>query len=309
VKAIVMNEYGGPDVLKLTNDAPEPKVGPDFVLVRVKAAGVNPVDWKIREGKLDELFQTNFPVIPGWDLAGVVERVGAAVSEFCPGDEVIGYVREDHVSRGTYAELVAAPVRTLGRKPSRLSWAEAAALPLAGLTAYQALTKALGVNEDDTVLIHAASGGVGSFAVQIAVARGAHVIGTASPDNHDYLRKLGAEPVAYGEDLADRVRRISPGGVSVVLDLVGGEALEVTPGLLTPTGRWASIVDPSVTERGGRYVFVRPDATDLSALASLVDDGRLTVPLAETFPLADAGEAQRLSASGHTRGKIVLEMD
>lgn len=304
-----MNEYGGPDVLKLTNDAPEPKVGPDFVLVRVKAAGVNPVDGKIREGRLDGLFQTNFPVIPGWDLAGVVERVGAAVSEFSPGDEVIGYVREDQVGRGTYAELVAAPVRTLGRKPGRLSWAEAAGLPLAGLTAYQALTKALGVNEDDIVLIHGASGGVGSFAVQIAVAKGAQVIGTASPDNHDYLRKLGAEPVSYGEGLADRVRRISPGGVSVALDLVGGEALEVTPGLLTPTGRWASIVDPSVTERGGRYVFVRPDATDLSALASLADDGRLTVTVAQTFPLAEAGEAQRLSASGHTRGKIIVEMN
>jgi NADPH:quinone reductase-like Zn-dependent oxidoreductase len=309
VKAIVMNEYGGPDVLKLTNDAPEPKVGPDSVLVRVKAAGVNPVDGKIREGRMDGLFQTDFPVIPGWDLAGVVERVGAAVSEFSPGDEVIGYVREDHVCRGTYAELVAAPVRTLGRKPGRLSWTEAAGLPLAGLTAYQALTKALGVNEDDTVLIHGASGGVGSFAVQIAVARGAQVIGTASPENHDYLRKLGAEPLSYGEGLADRVRRISPGGVSVALDLVGGEALEITPGLLTPTGRWASIVDSSVPERGGRYVFVRPDATDLSALASLADDGRLTVTVAQTFPLAEAGEAQRLSASGHTRGKIVVKVD
>ncbi|GAB2870968.1 NADP-dependent oxidoreductase [Actinoallomurus bryophytorum] len=304
-----MNEYGGPDVLKLTNDAPEPKVGPDSVLVRVKAAGVNPVDGKIREGRMDGLFQTDFPVIPGWDLSGVVERVGAAVSEFSPDDEVIGYVREDHVGRGTYAELVAAPVRTLGRKPGRMSWAEAAGLPLAGLTAYQALTKALGVNEDDTVLIHAASGGVGSFAVQIAVAKGAQVIGTASPDNHDYLRKLGAEPLAYGDGLADRVHRIAPGGVSVALDLVGGEALEITPDLLTPTGRWASTVDPSVTERGGRYVFVRPDMTNLSALASLVDDGRLTVSIAKTFPLADAGEAQRLCASGHTRGKIVLEMD
>jgi NADPH:quinone reductase-like Zn-dependent oxidoreductase len=309
VKAIVMNQYGGPDVLKLSTDAPKPKVGPDSVLLRAKAAGVNPMDWKIREGRLDGLFQTDFPVIPGWDVAGVVERTGHAVSEFSPGDEVVGYVREDHVGRGTYAELVAAPVRTLGRKPSRLSWAEAAGLPLAGLTAYQALAKALGVNEDDTVLIHAASGGVGSFAVQIAVAKGAHVIGTASPANHDYLRKLGAEPVAYGDGLADRVRRISPGGVSVVLDLVGGEALEVTPGLLTPTGRWASIIDPSVTERGGRYVFVRPDTNDLAALASLVDDGRLTVPVAKTFPLAEAGEAQRLCAEGHTRGKIVLEMD
>lgn len=304
-----MNQYGGPDVLKLATDAPEPKVGPDFVLVRAKAAGVNPVDGKIREGRLDGLFQTDFPVIPGWDVAGVVERTGPAVSEYSPGDEVIGYVREDHISRGTYAELVSAPVRTLGRKPPRLSWAEAAGLPLAGLTAYQSLAKALGVNEDDTVLIHAASGGVGSLAVQIAVAKGAQVIGTASAANHDYLRSLGAEPVEYGEGLADRVRRLAPGGVSAALDLIGGEALEITPELLTPTGRWASIVDPSVTSRGGRYVFVRPDPTDLAALASLADDGRLKVPVARTFPLAEAAEAHRVLAEGHTRGKIVLEID
>jgi NADPH:quinone reductase-like Zn-dependent oxidoreductase len=309
VKAIAMNQYGGPDVLKLATDAPEPKVGPDFVLVRAKAAGVNPVDWKVREGLLDGLFQTDFPVILGWDVAGVVERTGPAVSEFSPGDEVIGYVREDHVSRGTYAELVSAPVRTLGRKPTRLSWTEAAGLPLAGLTAYQALAKALGVNEDDTVLIHAASGGVGTFAVQIAVAKGARVIGTASARNHDFLRELGAEPVEYGDGLVDRVRRLSPGGVSAALDLIGGEALDVTPELLTPTGRWASVVDPSVTERGGRYVFVRPDPTDLSTLANLADDGRLRVPVARTFPLAEAAEAQRLLAEGHTRGKIVLEID
>jgi NADPH:quinone reductase-like Zn-dependent oxidoreductase len=308
VKAIVMNQYGGPDVLKLAADAPEPKVGPDFVLVRVKTAGVNPVDWKIREGRLDGLFQTDFPVTPGWDVAGVVERTGPAVSEFSPGDEVIGYVREDHIGRGTYAELVAAPVRTLGRRPARLSWAEAAGLPLAGLTAYQALAKALAVTEDDTVLVHAASGGVGSLAVQIARAKGARVIGTASPRNHDHVRSLGAEPVAYGEGLADQVRRLAPGGVTAALDLVGGEALDVTPQLLAANGRWVSIVDPSVIERGGRYVFVRPDPHDLAALASLADDGRLSVPVARTFPLSEAAEAQRLSAEGHTRGKIVLEV-
>jgi NADPH:quinone reductase-like Zn-dependent oxidoreductase len=303
-----MNQYGGPDVLKFVADAPEPKVGPDFVLVRAKAAGVNPVDWKIREGNLDGLLQTDFPVVPGWDLAGVVERTGPAVSEFSPGDEVMGYVREDHVGRGTYAELVAAPVRTLGRRPARLSWAEAAGLPLAGLTAYQSLTKALAVTGDDTVLIHAAAGGVGSFAVQIARAKGARVIGTAGPHNHDYLRELGAEPVRYGDGLADRIRRLAPSGVTAALDLVGGEALEVTPNLLTPTGRWASIVDPSVRERGGRYVFVRPDPNDLATLASLADDGRLNVTVAKTFPLAEAADAQRLSAEGHTRGKIVLEI-
>lgn len=308
VKAIVMNQYGGPDVLKLSGDAPEPKVGPDFVLVRVKAAGVNPVDWKIREGRLDGQFETDFPIIPGWDLAGVVERAGPAVSEFSPGDEVIGYVREDHIGRGTYAELVAAPVRTLGRKPTRLSWAEAAGLPLAGLTAYQALAKALSVGADDTVLIHAASGGVGSFAVQIARAKGARVIGTAHPRNHDYLRTLGAEPVAYDEELAEAVRRLAPAGVTAALDLVGGEAIDVTLGLLAPKGRWASVVDRSVRDRGGRYVFVRSDPHDLAALANLADGGRLTVSVARTFPLAKAADAQRLIAEGHTRGKIVIEV-
>jgi NADPH:quinone reductase-like Zn-dependent oxidoreductase len=291
-----MQRYGGPEVLELT-DVPEPKVGPDSVLVRAKAAGVNPVDWKIREGHLDGLFPTHFPLIPGWDLAGVVERVGPAVSEFSPGDEVIGYVREDHLERGTYAELVSAPVRTLGRKPRGLSWAEAAGLPLAGLTAYQALTKALTITPEDTVLVHA-----------VARAKGARVIGTASPHNHDHLRGLGAEPVAYGPDLADEVRRLAPGGVSAALDLVGGEAIDVTPDLLTDKGRWASIVDPSVIDRGGRYVFVRPDPTDFAALAGLVDDGRLTVTVAKTFPLVEAGLAQRLNAEGHTRGKIVLEI-
>jgi NADPH:quinone reductase-like Zn-dependent oxidoreductase len=309
VKAIVMNQYGGPDVLKFATDVPEPKVGPDSVLVRAKAAGVNPVDWKIREGRLDGLFQTDFPIVPGWDVAGVVERTGPAVSEFSPGDEVIGYVREDHVGRGTYAEYVAAPLRALGRKPTRLSWTQAAALPLAGLTAYQALNKALAITEDDTVLIHAAAGGVGSFAVQIARAKGARVIGTAGPDNHDYLRELGAEPLEYGDGLADQVRRLVPGGVTVALDLVGGDAQEITPGLLAPKGRWASIIDPSVRDHGGRYVFVRPDPTDLAALCGLAEDGRLDVSVAKTFPLAQAAEAQQMIAEGHTRGKIVLEIE
>lgn len=296
-------------MLEYVTDAPEPKLGPDTVLVRAKAAGVNPVDFKIREGRLDGLFQVDFPVVSGWDVAGVVERAGPAVSEFSPGDEVIGYVREDHIGRGTYAEYVAAPVRTLGRKPRRLSWVEAAALPLAGLTAYQALTKALAVTADDTVLIHAATGGVGSYAVQIARAKGARVIGTASRQNHEYLRELGAEPVVYGDGLADRVRRLAPGGVTVALDLAGGEAAAVTPGLLAPKGRWASVVDPSVRDQGGRYVFVRPDPNDLAALASLADDGRLVVPVAATYPLAEAAAAHRAIEDGHTRGKIVLVIE
>lgn len=178
MKAIIANSYGGPEVLTYA-DHPEPKVGPDSFLIRVKAAGVNPVDWKILAGYLDPMLDGHFPLIPGWDVAGVVEAVGADATEYAVGDEVIGYVRKDEVQHGTFAELVAAPVRTLARKPASLSWQEAAGLPLAGLTAYQALDR-VGVTAGETVLVHAAAGGVGSLAVQIAVAQGARVIGTVA---------------------------------------------------------------------------------------------------------------------------------
>ncbi|KJS63339.1 NADP-dependent oxidoreductase [Streptomyces rubellomurinus] len=305
MKAITYRSYGGPDVLEY-GDVPEPKLGPDSVLVRVAAASVNPVDWKIQAGYLDGMMDVVFPVIPGWDVAGVVERVGVGVTEFTPGDEVIGYVREDMVRRGTFAEYVAAPVRTLARKPANLDFAEAAGLPLAGLTAYQALTGALELKPGETVLVHAAAGGVGSLAVQIAVALGARVIGTASDRNHDYLRGLGAEPVAYGDGLAERVRALAPEGVDAVLDLVGGEALGISPALLAEGGRLASVADGAVLGLGGRYVFVRPDAADLTALTDLAESGLLTVEVAATFPLEQTADAQRLNAAGHTRGKIVV---
>jgi NADPH:quinone reductase-like Zn-dependent oxidoreductase len=239
-------------------------------------------------------------------VAGVVEEAGVGVTEFAPGDEVIGYAREDFVSRGTFAEYVAAPVRTLARKPANLSFEEAAGLPLAGLTAYQALTRALSAGSGDTVLIHAAAGGVGSLAVQIARALGARVIGTASERNHDYLRGLGAEPVAYGEGLAERVRALAPQGVDAVLDLIGGDALKISPGLLAEGGRLASVADGAVLALGGRYVFVRPDAGDLEALTALAERGQLRVDVAAAFPLEQAADAQRLNQEGHTRGKVVV---
>ncbi|MDH6129347.1 NADPH:quinone reductase-like Zn-dependent oxidoreductase [Kitasatospora sp. GP82] len=308
MKAIAIRQYGGPEVVEYT-ELPDPKVGPDSVLVRVKAAGVNPVDWKIREGYLDGMLDVHFPLIMGWDLAGVVQAVGGAVTEFRPGDEVIGYVRKDSVEHGTYAELVSAPVRTLALKPAALGWAQAGGLPLAGLTAYQGLVRALRVQAGETVLIHAAAGGVGSLAVQIAKALGARVIGTASERNHVYLRNLGAEPVAYGEGLADRVRALAPGGVDAAFDLIGGGAVDVSLRLVADPARIASIADYGVVAKGGRYVFVRPDAADLAELARLADEGRLTVPVASTFPLAQAASAQALNAEGRTRGKIVLLVD
>jgi NADPH:quinone reductase-like Zn-dependent oxidoreductase len=305
MKAISYSSYGGPEVLEY-GEVRDPKVGPDSVLVKVRAAAVNPVDWKAREGYLDPALDAVFPVIPGWDVSGVVVQPGASVTEFVTGDEVIGYVREDFLSRGTFAEYVAAPVRTLARKPRNLTYEEAAGLPLAGLTAYQVLTGALAVQEGDVVLAHAAAGGVGSIAVQLGRHLGARVIGTASERNHDFLRELGAEPVTYGEGLAERVRALAPDGVDAVFDTVGGEALKVSADLLAPGGRLASIADASVVDLGGRYVFVRPDAADLARLADLAEQDVVTVHVDETFPLERAADAQRLSAEGRTRGKIVV---
>jgi NADPH:quinone reductase-like Zn-dependent oxidoreductase len=304
MKAITLQEYGGPEALELT-ERPAPKVAPDQVLVRVRAAGVNPVDWKAASGGLDAIYETRFPLIPGWDVAGTVEAVGVDAGEFAVGDEVLGYARKDELQNGTYAELVAVPVRCLARKPAALDWNQAAGLPLAGLTAHQALTR-LQVGEGETVLVHAASGGVGSMAVQIAVARGARVIGTASARNHDYLRGLGAEPVTYGEGLVERVREVAPSGVDAAVDFVGGGAVEASQQVLRKPERVLSIVDHEVVAKGGRYLFVRPDAAGLTALGDLADAGKLRVEVERALPLASASDAWRASRSGRTRGKLVL---
>ncbi|AYL35221.1 NADP-dependent oxidoreductase [Streptomyces fungicidicus] len=305
MKAIRYARYGGPEVLEL-GEADDPRVGPDSVLVEVRAAAVNPVDWKCRGGHLDQILQPVFPVIPGWDVSGVVVRPGPAVPEFAAGDEVIGYVREDVLSRGTFAEYVAAPVRTLARKPRGLSFEEAAGLPLAGLTAYQVLHRVLEVKRGETVLVHAAAGGVGSIAVQLAVHLGARVIGTASEGNHDFVRGLGGEPVSYGEGLAERVRGLAPEGVDAAFDSVGGDALKVSANLLAPEGRLASITDPEVVAYGGHYWFVRPDPQDLQHLSDLAAQGTVKIHVSKTFPLEQAAEAHRLSQEGRTRGKIVV---
>ncbi|MEO3872843.1 NADP-dependent oxidoreductase [Nonomuraea sp. B12E4] len=304
MKAIVLDQYGTADDLRLV-DLPEPKVAPSEVLIRVKAAGVNPVDWKLAAGYLDSIMNSGFPLIPGWDVAGVVERVGPDSPEFAVGDEVYGYVRKDWAQNGTYAELVSANVRMIARKPASLSWEQAAGVPLAGLTAYQSI-KRVGVAEGDTVLIHAAAGGVGSFGVQIAVALGARVIGTASERNHDFLRSLGAEPVTYGEGLADRVRALAPDGVDAALDFVGGDAVEVSLSVVRRPQRVVSITTDAAEKHGGHYVWVRPDSADLATLTRLADEGKLTVHVDRALPLAEAAEAWRLNASGRTRGKIVL---
>jgi NADPH:quinone reductase-like Zn-dependent oxidoreductase len=305
VRAAVYDSYGDADVMTV-REHDDPPVGPDTVLVRVKATSVNPVDWKIRLGYLQAAYPHHLPIIPGWDVSGVVEAVGpAVVTGLEVGDEVWGYVRRDDVRWGTAAELVPAPERTVARKPAALSFEEAAAVPLAGLTAYQALVEALDVKDGERVLVHAAAGGVGQFAVQIAAARGCEVVGTASAKNHEVLRSLGVSEVIDYRDGPVSKQLSAP--VDAVLDLVGGEALEDSPHQTEDVSRIASIIDPqTVLGLGGQYVFVRPERQHLDALAALAEEGRLRVDVSEVFPLERISDAHLLSETGHARGKIVV---
>jgi NADPH:quinone reductase-like Zn-dependent oxidoreductase len=275
--------------------------------VEVRAASVNPVDWKLMSGGLDAMMDVRFPVVPGWDVAGVVAEVGIDTPEFSVGDEVVAYNRQDYVHRGTFAEYTTVPVRAAARKPANLSWEEAASLPLAGLTAYQALQR-LEVGPEDTVLVHGAGGGVGSFAVQLAArAFRARVIGSASASQHDRIRDLGGEPVAYGDGLVDAVRELSPDGVSVVLDLVGG-VVEQTVAVLEEDGRHASIADPDALGREGLWLWVRPDADDLGRLVGLVEEGAVRVEVDGVYDLEDLADAFARSREGHVHGKLAVRV-
>ncbi len=307
MRAAFYTEYGSPQVLQV-GDLPDPVTGPDDVVVRVAAAGVNPVDWKIRAGYLDGAFPSHFPLVPGWDVAGTVEAVGPAVTSYTVGDRVLGYARKDHVQHGTAAELVRVAPRHLAPLPDGVDLVVAGAVPLAGLTAQQAV-EAVGVTQGDVVLVHAAAGGVGAFAVQLARLRGARVLGTASEGNHDFLRSLGAEPVTYGNGLTERVRDLLGGAaVTAALDFVGGdEAVGTSFALVQDPARVATVTDGApVLERGGHYVFVQPRSDQLGDLARLVADGSLLVEVAATFPLSDIAAAHEQSETGHGRGKVVV---
>lgn len=307
MRAIAYEEFGSADVLRLT-DLAQPHVGPDTLVVRVKAAGVNPVDYKIREGYLEGLLDVRFPVVPGWDVAGVVEQPGLDTPEFQVGDEVLAYARADLVSGGTLAEYAAVPVRTATHKPAGLSFEQAAALPLAGLTAWQSVRRS-GLGNGSTVLIHGAAGGVGAFGAQLAVHFGATVVGTASPGNHDFLRGLGIRPIDYHGDLVSAARDEVPDGYDVILDFAGVDAMDTVPQLLKKGGNVTSILDARARDEfGGQYVWVRPDPADLAELARLVADGVISVELAEVFDLEHAADAHRAVESGHTRGKVVVRI-
>ncbi|MFJ8000211.1 NADP-dependent oxidoreductase [Streptomyces sp. NPDC096310] len=302
MRAVVFEEFGGPEVLHL-KDVDEPHAGPGEVRVAVRAAGVNPMDYKIRHGWMEAAFPTPLPAVPGLEFAGIVDETGDGVTDFAVGDEVLGWS-----ATGAYAPYALADV--VVAKPAGLSWDEAAALPVAGETARRVLDS-LGVRDGDTLLLHGAAGGVGAVAAQLAVARGATVIGTASPANHDYVRSLGAVPVAYGDGLVDRVRAAAPQGVDAVFDASGKGALpdsiELRGGT---TDRIITIADMAAQDLGVTFssggTTPEQKRAGLTENARLATEGALRVRIAGTFPLEEAAKAQQASEEGHAGGKLVI---
>jgi NADPH:quinone reductase-like Zn-dependent oxidoreductase len=312
MRAMAVKHWGERDALELLDVEPPP-VAPDGVLVRIRAAALNPVDYKVRQGKLAGLFPYHFPVILGWDAAGVVEKVGPAVTWFKPGDPVYGYCRRQDLQYGTYAEFTTVPEGHLAHMPPELSFEEAAALPLVALTAHQSL-ELLGLRGGETLFITGGAGGVGHVAIQLALARGARVIASGSESSFDFIRSLGAEAVDYHDEaLPERVKELTHGGgADAAFDLFGDDGQEQAFGALRQGGRLVSIASPPAKrehcETG--YIFVRPSGYDLGEhISPLVAAGNLRPHIAATFPLAETAAAHEQLEAGHVRGKLVLTID
>ncbi|MBJ6723844.1 NADP-dependent oxidoreductase [Geomesophilobacter sediminis] len=308
MKAIRMHSYGGPDVLVL-EDAPRPEYAADALLIRVCGAGVNPLDWKVRSGILKPFLRHSFPLIPGGEVSGVVEAVGSQVGDFKVGDSVFALL--DFARDGAYAEFLAAPARDFAPKPLSLPHVQAAAVPMAALTAWQALFDVAHLTPGQTVLIHGAAGGVGHLAVQLAIWKGAQVIGTASARNLEFLKELGvAQAVDYHQERFEEV--VKP--VDVVLDTIGGNTQRRSLKVVKKSGVLVSTVgvladdDLAGSEVRRLPVLVRRDAPLLNRIGALIDSGAIRPVVSAVFQLPEAGQAQELSESGHARGKIVLRV-
>lgn len=310
MQAAIQNSLGGPEVLKVV-DVPRPEPRPNEVLVRVHAAGLNPTDWKHRA---NGGFLGDPPFVLGWDVSGIVEAVGVGVARFQPGDEVFGMLSYPF-GHGSHSEYVAAPARVFAKKPASLDHVQAAALPLVSLTAWQALIENADLQPGQRVLVHAAGGGVGHIAVQIAKARGAYVIGTASEAKHDFLRGLGVdEAIDYRtQDFAEVAK-----DVDAVLDTIGGDTSTRSLRTLCPGGIVVSIVPVGSddfyreAERlGVRAVRMLVDSSraDLGSIAELAESGQLRATIAATFSLDKIADAHRLGETGRTAGKIVITME
>lgn len=302
-RAVRYDEYGGIDVLKVV-DVEDPVPGQGQLLVRVKAAGINPGESKIREGMLRERWPSTFPSGQGSDLAGVVEAVGGDVDGFRPGDEVIGFTD----NRASQAELALVDAENATRRPAGVPWEVAGALFVVGATAYAAV-RAVNLSDGDTVVVSGAAGGVGSLAVQLARRAGATVVGLASEPNHEWLRGHGVVGVTYGDGVADRVRAAAPAGVDAFIDTIGGGYVELALELGVAPDRIDTIADFSAPAKYG--VKAEGNAAGASAevlaqLASLINEGALEIPIAATYPLDQVRDAYTELERNHTRGKIVL---
>lgn len=307
MKAVRIHRYGGRDELHYEN-APIPTLNPDDVLVKVHAAAVNPVDWKVREGYLKEVLPVAMPLILGWDVAGEIVALGEKVTGWQLGDAV--YSRPDIGRDGSYAEYIAINAAEIAAKPRSLHWQQAAAVPLAALTAWQSLYDFADIKAGERVLIHAGAGGVGMFAIQLAKLRGAHVITTVSTRNVEFVRALGADEVIdYTQRDFSALRN-----TDVVFDTLGGEIQQHSWQVLKPGGRLVSIVstpDSALAEKHRvtpLLCFVKPSTTQLAALAALFDAGKMRVVIERSYKLADIAHAHEHSESGRTRGKIVIEV-
>lgn len=303
MKAVRFDRYGGPEVLRVA-DVPVPEPGPGQVLVRVRAAGINPGEAKIRDGSLHERWPATFPSGQGSDLAGVVERLGQDVTTVKPGDEVIGWVD----TRSSQAEYAVVGAASLTRKPAGVPWEVAGALPVAGFTAWAAI-RAVAVRPGDTLVVSGAAGGVGSITVQLARREGATVIGLAGPANHEWLKSHGVIPVTYGDGVPRRIREAAP-KPGAFIDTHGGDyvelalnELEIEPARVDTIVRFDAVEKYGIKAEGNA---VGASAATLAELAGLIANGELEVPIANTYPLGQVRDAYAELANGHTRGKIVL---
>ncbi|HEV7676483.1 MAG TPA: NADP-dependent oxidoreductase [Candidatus Angelobacter sp.] len=333
MKAVIVEKYGGPEVLQIGDDLPLPRVGPNGVLVQVYAASVNPVDWKLRQGLLDAVMPVVFPVIWGRDLSGVVTEIGPSVTLFKPGDEVYG-MKDGYVAktyRGTYAEYVVVPEKSLAPKPKNLSYEEASAVPASALTAWQAMVNQGKLKPGQRVLIHAGAGGVGVMAIQIAKAFGAYVAATASTRNQDFLRDLGADlPIDYTRE---KIGDIRP-KFDLVLDGVGKSVWADSFRALKSGGRLVTLNIPIPDKPtaklkffatailglaggvarglpGGKHLLVtrvKPRGGELEKISALIEAGKIRPVVEKVFPLQQIAEAHRLSEAGHVRGKLVIRI-
>jgi NADPH:quinone reductase-like Zn-dependent oxidoreductase len=308
MRAVRIHQYGGTECLTLET-VDKPAISADEILISIKAASVNPVDWKIREGYLQEYIPHHLPVTLGWDAAGIVEAVGPQVQGFKVGDEV--YTRPDISRDGTYADYLAVKADEVAHKPTNLNFAQAAALPLAGITAWQSLVDVGQIRPGQRVLIHAGAGGVGHLAIQIAKAKGAYVIATASMVNQPLLKQFGADQ-AVDYKSAPFWQRIDP--VDLVFDTIGGEVLAQSWQLLKPGGVLVSVVQQPDEKEAKRhevraaFVFIEPSNRILRELAALVEAGQLMPYIEHHFNLETVAEAHAQSQSGRTRGKIVIDV-